>query len=125
MNGDGDLAEDTKWVQVQNSRKKRKFAEVKSPEQSTENKDKATSIASHSQTKRSNKPPPIMITGIEIHEDLTSIIKQAIGDEHYQTKLMNNGITKVNVSRDYSYRILSNSLKTNHITWFCNENKQI
>jgi hypothetical protein len=38
-----------------------------------------------------------MITGIENQEDLTSIIKQAIDDEHYQTKLMNNGITKVYV----------------------------
>jgi hypothetical protein len=65
-----------------------------------------------------------MITGIENHEDLTSIIKQAIGDEYYQIKLMNNGIIKVNVSSDYTYRILINSLKTNHILWFSYENKQ-
>jgi hypothetical protein len=39
-----------------------------------------------------------MITGVSNQEDLTSIIKQAFADEHYQTKLMNNGITKVNVS---------------------------
>jgi hypothetical protein len=83
----------TKWVRVENSRKKRKVAKVKSPEQSKENKDKASSSASHSQTKESNKPPPIMITGVKNHENLTSIIKQAIGDENYQTKLMNNGIT--------------------------------
>jgi ribosome-binding factor A len=51
-----------------------------------------------------------MITGVEIHENLTSIIKQAIGDENYQTKLMNKGITKVNVSSDYAYRILKKSL---------------
>jgi hypothetical protein len=102
INDDGDLAEDTKRVRVQNSRKKRKFAEVKSPEQSKENRDKASSSASHSQTKESNKPPPIMITGVENHENLTSSIKQAIGDEHYQTKLMNSGITKVNVSSDYA-----------------------
>jgi hypothetical protein len=42
INDDGDLAEDTKWVRVQNSRKKRKFAEIKSSEQYTENKDKAS-----------------------------------------------------------------------------------
>jgi hypothetical protein len=36
--------------------------------------------------------------GIENHEDLTFIIKQAIGGEHYQTILLNNGITKINVS---------------------------
>jgi hypothetical protein len=65
-----------------------------------------------------------MITGVENHENLGSIIKQAIGDEHYQTKLMNNGITKVNVSSAYAYRILTNSLKTNHIPWFSYENKQ-
>jgi hypothetical protein len=52
-----------------------------------------------------------MITGVENHENLTSIIKQAIGDENYQTKLMNNGITKTNVSSDYAYRILTNFLK--------------
>jgi hypothetical protein len=46
-----------------------------------------------------------MITGGENHENLAPIIKQAIGDENYQTKLMNNGITKVNVSSDYAYRI--------------------
>jgi hypothetical protein len=57
-----------------------------------------------------------MITGVENHENLTSIIKQAIGDEHYQTKLMNNGITKVHVSSDYAYRILTKTLKINHIT---------
>jgi hypothetical protein len=37
---------------------------------------------------------------------------------------MNNGITKVNVSSDYAYRILTNSLKANHIPWFSYENKQ-
>jgi hypothetical protein len=62
-----------------------------------------------------------MITGIENHEDLIPITKQAIGDE---TKLMNNDITKVNVSSDYTYKILTNSLKTNHIPWFSYENKQ-
>jgi hypothetical protein len=58
-----------------------------------------------------------MITGFENHENLTSIIKQAIGDEHYQTKLMNNGVTNVNVSSNYAYRILTNSLKTSHIPY--------
>jgi hypothetical protein len=77
-------------------------------------KDKASTSASHSQTKESNKLPPIMITGVENHENLTSIIKQAIGDENYQTKLMNDGITKLNVSSDYTYRILTNSLKASH-----------
>jgi RNase P subunit RPR2 len=65
-----------------------------------------------------------MITGIENNEDLTSIIKQVIGDEHCQTKLMNNGITKVKVSSNYSYRIITNCLKTNHIPWFSYEKKQ-
>jgi hypothetical protein len=37
-----------------------------------------------------------MTAGVENHEDLTSIIKQAIG-EHYQTKSMENGITKINI----------------------------
>jgi hypothetical protein len=63
-----------------------------------------------------------MITGIENHKDLTSIIKQAIADEHYQPKLMNYSITKVHVSSDYTYRIL-NALKTNNIPWFYYENK--
>jgi hypothetical protein len=57
---------------------KRKLAEVKSPKQSTENKDKASSTASHSQTEQTNNPPPIIITGGENHKDLTSIIKQAM-----------------------------------------------
>jgi hypothetical protein len=45
-----------------------------------------------------------MITGVGNHENLTLIIKQATDDEHYQTKLKNNGITRVNVSSDYAYR---------------------
>jgi hypothetical protein len=65
-----------------------------------------------------------MITGFENRENLTSIIKQAIGDENYQTKLMNNGITKVSVSSDYAYRISTNSLKANHIPLFSYEIKQ-
>jgi hypothetical protein len=65
-----------------------------------------------------------MITGVENHANLTSIIKQAIGDKNYQTKLMNNGITKVNVSSDCAHKILTNSLETNHIPWFSYENKQ-
>jgi ribosome-binding factor A len=65
-----------------------------------------------------------MITGVENHENLSSIIKQAIGDENYQTNLMNNGVTKVNVSSDYAYRILTNSLNANNIPWFSYENKQ-
>jgi hypothetical protein len=46
--------------------KKNKLVKVKSLEQSTENKDKASSTASHSQTKQSNKLPPIMITEVQI-----------------------------------------------------------
>jgi hypothetical protein len=65
-----------------------------------------------------------MITGVENHENLTSIIKQAIGNENYQIKLMSNGITKANVSSDYAHRILTNSLKANHIPWISYENKQ-
>jgi hypothetical protein len=42
-----------------------------------------------------NNPPPIMIKGVENHEILTSSKKQAIDDEHYRIKLMNNGITKL------------------------------
>jgi hypothetical protein len=30
----------------------------------------------------------------------------------------------INKSSDYAYRILTNSLKTNHITWFSYENKK-
>jgi hypothetical protein len=59
-------------------REKTKFTEVKTPEQSTENKDKASSSALHPPKKEeSNKPPPIVITGVENHENFTSIIKQA------------------------------------------------
>jgi hypothetical protein len=58
-----------------------KLAGVKSPKQSTENKVKASSTASHSQTKQPNNPPRIMITGSENGEDLNSFMKQAIGDE--------------------------------------------
>jgi hypothetical protein len=67
------------------------LADIKSPEQSTENKDKASSTASHSETRQPNELQLIMITGVENHEDLTSII----GEECYQTKLTNNGITKI------------------------------
>jgi hypothetical protein len=35
-----------------------------------------------------------MITNVENHEGLASIIKQAIGGEYCRIKLMNNGITK-------------------------------
>jgi hypothetical protein len=35
-----------------------------------------------------------MITGVENHENLASVIKQAISDENYQTKLINNGQPK-------------------------------
>jgi hypothetical protein len=66
-----------------------------------------------------------VITGVKNHEDLASIIKQAIGDEHYQNKLMNNGITKVIVSNGCTYRILMNSLKTNNIPWFSYEKNRI
>jgi hypothetical protein len=51
----------------------------------------------HIHKKQPSKPPPIMITGLQNHKELTSITKQAIGDEYCQTKLMNIGITKVNV----------------------------
>jgi hypothetical protein len=55
INDDGDLADDMKCVQ--NSREKRKFAEVKSQKQSTENKDKASSTASHAQNSQINRCP--------------------------------------------------------------------
>jgi hypothetical protein len=111
-------------VRLQNCRGKKDVRRSKITGTIYKNKDKASSSTSQSQTKESNKPPPIMITGIKNHENLTSIIKQAIGDENYQTKLMNNGITKVNVSSDHAYRILTNSLKANHTSWFSYENKQ-
>jgi hypothetical protein len=37
---------------------------------------------------------------------------------------MNNGITNVNVSSHYVYRLLTNSLKTNNNPWFSYESKQ-
>jgi hypothetical protein len=53
---------------IDNVNKNTEIKEVrrnKITEQSKENKDKASSSASHSQTKESNKPPSIMITGVE------------------------------------------------------------
>jgi hypothetical protein len=76
ISDDGDLADGMKWVQVQKSMRKGKLAEIKSLKQSTENKDKASSTASHLQIKQLYKLPPIMITGVENHEELTSIIKE-------------------------------------------------
>jgi hypothetical protein len=90
------------------------LAVAKSPNQSTENKPKASTTTSNPQTKQPNKPPLIMIKGFENHEHLTSILKPAIGGEHYQNRLMNIGITKVNISSDYAYRIL-HSLKIYNI----------
>jgi hypothetical protein len=121
---DEDLADDTKWVRVQNGRKKRKFSDQNLQKQSIENKGEANTTASQPQIKQPVKPPPIMITGVDNHENLTTIIKQAIGDEYYQTKLMNNGINKVNVSSDHAYRMLTQTLKSNNIPWFSYEDKQ-
>jgi hypothetical protein len=101
------------------------LADVKSPKVSTESKDKASTLLHVHKPNSQNELPTVMITGIENHEAMSSIINQAIGDEHYQIKLMSNGITKVNVSSDYTYRILTNSLKINNVPWFSYENKQI
>jgi hypothetical protein len=64
------------------------LVDVKSQKQSTENKDKGSTTASESQTKQPNKLPPIMITGVDNHENLTSIIKHAINGEHHQIIIM-------------------------------------
>jgi hypothetical protein len=61
----------------------------------------ASTAATHMQPKRTYKPPPI-ITGVTNHEELTSLLSHAIGNENYQTKLLNNGINKINVSSDHA-----------------------
>jgi hypothetical protein len=79
------------------------LAEVKSPKQSTENKDNGSSTASRLQTKLLYKSPSITIRVVENHEDLISVTKYAIGDEHYQTEL---------IKKIYKVITLIESLKT-------------
>jgi hypothetical protein len=58
-----------------------------------------------------------MITGVTNHEELISLLNHAIGNENHQTKLLNNGINKINVSSDHAYRHLTQILKDNKISW--------
>jgi len=113
---DEELADDTKWVRVQQSKKKRKRVEIQSPKQKSQNTNKALTVTLQTQikSKQTHKPPPVMITGVNNLEELTSFITNIIGDEHYQIKLMNNDVIKVNVTNDYAYRLLTNSLKNSN-----------
>jgi hypothetical protein len=104
---DNDLANDTKWVRVENSKKKRELADRNSLKQTMQNVTIVSTAATHMQPKQTYKPPPITITGVTNHEQLTSLLNHAIGNENYQTKLLNNGINKINVSSDHAYRHLT------------------
>jgi hypothetical protein len=122
---DNDLADDTKWVRVENNKKKRKVADRKSPKQTMQNVTTASTAAAHMQPKQTYKPPPIMITGVTNHVELTSLLNHAIGNENYQTRLLNNGINKINVSSDHAYRHLTPILKDNKISWHSYEIREI
>jgi hypothetical protein len=52
-----------------------------------------------------------MIIGVTNHEKLASLMSHAIGNENYQTKLLNRGMNKINVSSDHAYRHLTQILK--------------
>ena len=58
----------------------------------------------HSHKQNKHKPSPIIITGIENFNELTAFINQTIGSEYFQTILMNNNASKVNVSSDHAYK---------------------
>jgi hypothetical protein len=120
---DDDLHADTQWVRVENSKKKRKLEETKTPKQTIQNASQARTASTHTQPKQTHKPPPIMITGVISHEEMTSFMNHAIGEENYQTKLLNNGVNKINVSSEHAYRVLTQTLKDNKILWHTYENK--
>jgi hypothetical protein len=84
----------------------------------------ASTAATHMEPKQTYKPTPIMITGVTNHEELTSLLSHAIGTENYQTKLLNNGTNKINVSSDHEYRHLTQILKDNKIPWNSYENRR-
>jgi hypothetical protein len=121
---DNDLADDIKRVRVENSKKKRKLADRKSPKQIVQNVTTGSTAATHMQPKRIYKPPPVMITGVTNHEEPTSLLNHAIGNENYQTKLLNNGINEINVSSDHAYRHLTQIFKDNKISWHSYQNKK-
>lgn len=119
---DEDLAADTKWVRVKNSRKKRKFTEINSPEQ-TKQINKVSSEITTKQPKQ-YKPPPIMINNVNNLSEMTGLLKQIIGNEPFQTKLLNNGVNKINVSSEHAYRAVTSELKKQNVSWYSYENKQ-
>lgn len=123
---DEELAEDTKWIRdkVKNNKKKRKLADIKSPRQVKQAVDKTDTAAPIVHTKQTYKPPPIMVTGVKNLNDLTDLFKKLIGEEHFQTKLMNNGVNKINVTTESAYRIVTSELKKQNVSWYSYENKQ-
>lgn len=123
---DTELADDTEWVRIQNSKKKRKRCENKSSTQSATNTNKTYKLISQTETKPkiTCKPPPIMVTSLNNIEELTSHITEVIGDEDYQTILMNNNTLKVNVTSENAYRVVTKALKSKNVSWYSFENKQ-
>lgn len=78
----------------------------------------------HSQPKEPYKLSSIIITGIINQEYVTALTNQAVGNEHFQTKLMSNGNNKINIFSDYAYRVSTDETKKYNISRYSYENKQ-
>lgn len=52
-----------------------------------------------------------MIKDINNQESLTLLMKQIVGENHFRTKLMNNGINKINETNDNTYKMVTNTVK--------------
>ena len=111
-----ELSKETNWIIQKRNPKKRKAEsspEIESP----------TSKPLKSKEKPIQRPPPIMITGVEDYKALYSLIKNHTKLD-FNIKLLNNNIYKINVLNSDDYRTVTAALNIEKTSWYSYENKQ-
>lgn len=127
-----ELAKETEWIRVKNSKKnkKRKLNNTPSPiqiedkrnqpkSQQLEKKDKSEPII-----KKVSVPPPIIVDEINNYNDFFDIIKQNIPDGSLSIKVLHQNSIKINVSNEEAYRKVIETLHQGQFIYHTYENKQ-
>ena len=72
---------------------------------------------------KARPPPPIMISGVSEYHKLHSTIK-AMAKTEFSIKLTNNGIFKINTKDANDYRMITQKLNQEAMSWYTYEDKQ-
>lgn len=114
-----ELARETEWIRIENRRKKRKLNRTLTPpSQNNANNEKG-----NINPKKTPKPPPINVQGVQDYQSFYDSIASTQGDT-FTIKMMSGDSVKINATNEDAYREITKLLTSNNLLWHTYENKQ-